>query len=100
TGELPSLAEREALRKLEQDRPDVRVVVVMRPEVMDSSAPTGSIVATGSSVAPGSTAATESSDAEKFARVVDEQNLLAQRYDALDGTCYLIRPDQHIAARW
>jgi len=32
--------------------------------------------------------------------VVDTEGLLAQRYDALSGTAYLIRPDQHIAARW
>lgn len=31
--------------------------------------------------------------------VVDIDGLLAQRYDAADGTTYLIRPDQHIAAR-
>ncbi|AMG38642.1 FAD-dependent oxidoreductase [Achromobacter xylosoxidans] len=35
-----------------------------------------------------------------MARVVDSEGLLAQRYDALAGTAYLIRPDQHIAARW
>ena len=37
---------------------------------------------------------------EDMARVVDSEGLLAQRYDALSGTAYLIRPDQHIAARW
>ncbi|EKZ99563.1 FAD-dependent oxidoreductase, partial [Cupriavidus sp. HMR-1] len=24
----------------------------------------------------------------------------ARRYDARAGTCYLIRPDQHVCARW
>jgi len=32
--------------------------------------------------------------------VEDVQGLLAQRYDARPGTVYLIRPDQHVAARW
>jgi 3-(3-hydroxy-phenyl)propionate hydroxylase len=30
----------------------------------------------------------------------DRQGLIAQRFDAQPGTCYLIRPDQHVAARW
>lgn len=30
----------------------------------------------------------------------DAQGLLAQRYDARPGTVYLLRPDQHVAARW
>ena len=33
-------------------------------------------------------------------QVEDREGLLARRYDAQPGTCYLIRPDQHIAARW
>jgi 3-(3-hydroxy-phenyl)propionate hydroxylase len=32
--------------------------------------------------------------------VLDEQGLLARRYDARPGTCYLFRPDQYVAARW
>ncbi|MFZ5549642.1 MAG: FAD-dependent oxidoreductase [Pseudomonadota bacterium] len=32
--------------------------------------------------------------------LVDAEGLAACRYDARPGTCYLIRPDQHVAARW
>ena len=32
--------------------------------------------------------------------VVDAKGLLHRRYDARPGTYYLIRPDQHVAARW
>ena len=27
-------------------------------------------------------------------------SFLAKRYDAIPGTCYLFRPDQHVCARW
>ena len=30
----------------------------------------------------------------------DRDGLVSQRYDARPGTAYLIRPDQHVAARW
>jgi 3-(3-hydroxy-phenyl)propionate hydroxylase len=36
----------------------------------------------------------------RFDRIEDPQGLVAQRYDGRTGSCYLIRPDQHVAARW
>jgi 3-(3-hydroxy-phenyl)propionate hydroxylase len=30
----------------------------------------------------------------------DAEGLLARRYDARPGTFYLLRPDQHVCARW
>jgi 3-(3-hydroxy-phenyl)propionate hydroxylase len=30
----------------------------------------------------------------------DAECLAAKRFDARPGTAYLIRPDQHVAARW
>jgi len=32
--------------------------------------------------------------------VVDAAGFAAERYDATNGTFYLVRPDQHVAARW
>ncbi|MCK9379716.1 MAG: FAD-dependent oxidoreductase [Sulfuritalea sp.] len=32
--------------------------------------------------------------------LVDARGIAAQRYDAQQGTVYLLRPDQHVAARW
>ena len=32
--------------------------------------------------------------------LIDPTGLLTQRYDGQPGTVYLIRPDQHVAARW
>ena len=34
------------------------------------------------------------------AQIVDQWSLAAHRYDGTPGTTYLIRPDQHVAARW
>jgi 3-(3-hydroxy-phenyl)propionate hydroxylase len=39
-------------------------------------------------------------EAAGFERVQDLQGLVAKRFDARPGTCHLIRPDQHVAARW
>ncbi|QIB64558.1 FAD-dependent oxidoreductase [Kineobactrum salinum] len=32
--------------------------------------------------------------------IVDREGILAQRYDLRDSALYLIRPDQHVCARW
>jgi 3-(3-hydroxy-phenyl)propionate hydroxylase len=32
--------------------------------------------------------------------LIDAEGLLGERYDGRPGTTYLIRPDQHVAARW
>jgi 3-(3-hydroxy-phenyl)propionate hydroxylase len=32
--------------------------------------------------------------------LVDAEGMLAARYDAQPGTTYLLRPDQHVCARW
>ena len=32
--------------------------------------------------------------------VVEEDGLVSQRFDARPGTAYLLRPDQHVCARW
>jgi 3-(3-hydroxy-phenyl)propionate hydroxylase len=39
-------------------------------------------------------------EAPGLTTVQDVQGLVARRCDARPGTCYLIRPDQHVAARW
>ncbi len=32
--------------------------------------------------------------------LADREGLVAARYDLSPGTAYLLRPDQHVAARW
>ncbi|BDB27736.1 FAD-dependent oxidoreductase [Cupriavidus sp. TA19] len=47
-------------------------------------------------VPPGQTAAMP--DGLRY--LTDAEGLAAHRYDGRPGTCYLIRPDQHVCARW
>jgi 3-(3-hydroxy-phenyl)propionate hydroxylase len=71
-GALPA-AQREAIDALAADRIGVRTLVVV---------PSGQRVPEG------------------VAGIEDSHGLAAQRYDSRPGTAYLIRPDQHVAARW
>ena len=36
----------------------------------------------------------------RYKTMIDSEGLIAQRYDAQPGTLYLLRPDQHVVARW
>ena len=66
-------AEREALRSLQQATPAIETLLVVSK----------------------ATAA-----AANWRVLHDVDGLMAKRYDARPGTTYLLRPDQHVAARW
>ncbi len=55
----------------------------------DAAIPVETIVVARSGIAAG-----------ELRTLLDSQGLAAKRYDGQPGTTYLIRPDQHIAARW
>ncbi|NGM87081.1 FAD-dependent oxidoreductase [Parapusillimonas sp. SGNA-6] len=71
----PDACTLDALRSLQHGAVPVRAVLVLGAHCPDVQAPGIRVVR-------------------------DTAGLLASRYDARDGTCYLIRPDQHVAARW
>jgi len=68
---------RNALRALQQGEVPLRLVFV-----------TDAAIAASADAWPGATV------------VRDVEGLAAMRYDARPGTCYLIRPDQHVCGRW
>src|SRR5690606_7483762 len=72
---LPEAAVLQQLSALQEDPVGVKAVLVLAPALAHREPP-------------------------PLAWVVDHQMTLARRYDAVQGACYLIRPDQHIAARW
>jgi 3-(3-hydroxy-phenyl)propionate hydroxylase len=39
-------------------------------------------------------------EAGALATLVDREGMFAARYDARPGSCYLVRPDQHLCAHW
>lgn len=71
-----SESEFEALASLSADPVPVKMIVVARPAETAPGVPDGCVV------------------------IEDRTEVVTRRYDGRPGTFYLIRPDQHIAARW
>lgn len=70
----PGPTSRSSTSALEQGTPPVRVLVVQ---------PRGTLPRNGEGL-----------------RILQEDGLVSQRFDARPGTTYLLRPDQHVCARW
>jgi 3-(3-hydroxy-phenyl)propionate hydroxylase len=66
----------------------------------DASVPAGAIAALAAAPIPCTVVQAGGSPTLGALRIEDKDGLLAQRYDAHPNTCFLLRPDQHICARW
>lgn len=71
-----------------------------RPETLDDAAAACDELARGPIPLRSIVVAEQPGNLPGMTVLHDGQHLAAQRYDAQEGTAYLIRPDQHIAARW
>ena len=65
-------------------------------QAADIPTPVGVVTA----LSPSSTPADGGNTLHVGSDIEDNEGLLAQRYDGQPGTTVLIRPDQHLAARW
>ena len=66
----------------------------------DSAPPRGQVFDTLPRIDPLLVAAPSSDAARDKGTLIDIDGMLAARYDAQPGTTYLLRPDQHVCARW
>ena len=66
----------------------------------EASVPAGAIAALAAAPIPCAVVQVGGSPTPGALRIEDKDGLLAQRYDARPDTCFLLRPDQHICARW
>jgi 3-(3-hydroxy-phenyl)propionate hydroxylase len=62
--------------------------------------PAGDAIALGTGAPPCGVVCVDAPAAPPAVSIDDVQGLVARRYDARPGTCYLLRPDQHVCARW
>jgi 3-(3-hydroxy-phenyl)propionate hydroxylase len=74
---LPASHALNEVARLQEHPPGLRVVLILNPALDPSPI-----------------------DAHGLAWVYDSERIAQARYDARQHTCYLLRPDQHIAARW
>lgn len=80
----------------------LRVVIVHSPEqaaALNNATGHGGVMDTRATPATGVTAR-DAAHGMSVTHLVDTAHLLQKRYDAEPGTAYLIRPDQHVTARW
>ncbi|HEY9278563.1 MAG TPA: FAD-dependent oxidoreductase [Eoetvoesiella sp.] len=104
TRQLPAGKLLKQLAELQQNPLGVKVVLVLDPGANSGHAPQSlkapRVKFPEPDAPPDGMAGKAERDQRVLNVVIDHEQLMMQRYDATDGTCYLIRPDQHIAARW